>query len=91
LKINYRKEVKDMLEFKNTLKEGDIREFGILVIKLRKSYKVKRSVIKKNREMRKLIVRGLFNPRYVLDFEDMLRAKKKRSALYNILFALSFR
>ncbi|MHA2037824.1 MAG: hypothetical protein ACW98X_15420 [Promethearchaeota archaeon] len=80
-----------MLEFKSVLKEGDIKEFGILVIKLRKSYKLKRSVIKKNREMRKLILMGLFNPRYVLDFEDILRVKRTRSALYNILFALSFR
>ncbi len=75
-----------MLEFKDTLREGGIKEVKILIVEIRKSRKLIHSISKKNQRLRKIIVMGLFNPEFIKHLQEILRTKRFRSALYNICF-----
>ncbi|MHA2394032.1 MAG: hypothetical protein ACXAEX_19025 [Promethearchaeota archaeon] len=75
-----------MLELKETLIEGGIKENEMLIIRFRQSRKRNRKIIKNNQKLRELNHMGLYNPRFIQDFESIKRTKGYMSAVYNLPF-----
>lgn len=75
-----------MLELKDTLTKGRIKEKKILTIRFLESRKSNRKVVRNSQKLREVNYMALYNPKFLQDLEAIKTTKEYLSAKYNLPF-----